>query len=1355
MYTRSVKLVLVLLLVVCLGGALPLWSQSSSTGTVAGGVTDQSNAVVPAAAVTLTDTSTNTARSTTTNKDGRYVFVDVTPGIYDISVAKSGFATTKTAKQEVKVGESLTINLALQVGGANVVVEVSATGTELQTMNATVGNTVTAIAIDNLPSIGRDVSTFVTLQPGVGTDGSVAGAYQDQNYFSLDGGDNTNDLDGSGSVYTPNIGVGDPTGGVAGQYFGVSGASGVMPTPQDSVEEFKVNTANQTADFNSSAGAEIKVVTKRGTSAYHGTGYEYYKDNNWSQNTWQNTYNDIARPSFHYSRFGGAVGGPLIPTNLVDTKTFFFFNYEGFRFPNSETISRNVPSAALLAGNITDPVTGTVTSLASIDPLGVGLNPLVSQVWNTWEPKSNTANFACLGGQSLCDGVNEQGFSGNLSLPTTSKIAVIRVDHDFSAKEHVMASWRYYNLKAASDDQVDIGGYFAGDTIGVPASLSSDPIQDWYGVIGLTSNITTNTTNDLHYSWLRNWWAWARQGGPAQTCPDCAGMGGALEIMSGEAAGQAQDLAPYNVNNQQIRTRFWDGHDSMLRDDISILKGNHLFGVGGIYQHNFNWHQRNDGGGYINAYPVYSLGNGSAGSGLATDLPICTATTDIPNCGALTAAALGIVSVANQAFTRSGTNLTLNAPLTPAYDQSTIPYYNVYFSDTWHMKPSFSLTYGLGWALEMPPTEKNGKQVVMVDQANQPIEVTSYLATRARMAEAGQVYNPEIGFALTGNTGSGNKYPYNPFYGEFSPRVAAAWNPHFDNDSMAGKIFGHEDTVVRGGYGRSYGRLNGVTQVLIPLLGLGLIQQQQCTGNLAAGTTNGNTGSCGAPGTASTAFRVGSPTTNPNLSGLIAPIQLPTPTLPQPDYPGFNNDSTAAASTLDPNFRPSAIDSFDLTLQRQVSRRISLEVGYIGRRITNEFQPMALNTVPYMMTLGGQQFKQAYANTVLQYCGGTAGLAAGGCAANAAAVTPQPFFETALAGTGYCTGFTSCTAAVVANEGATGTTNLNNAQVFGLWSDLDAGVGCPGGACTPTNGGTGAFAFPRSMMNTPIPASVSPIYGAGINGQASSGVQIDASTGHANYNGAFFSLKMADWKGFTMQSNFTLSKALGTGTLYQAVSAYAPLDSFDLDEEYGRQAFDRKVSYNAFFIYQPPFFKGQSGPMGRVLGGWTLASVFTAGSGTPVEEGTSYCCGQEFGGADDINFGTDVNAVPVSPGTEQKYHANYNQPSSGLPVNGFKTGVADINNWRNPILGLDNRDCGAGCVSGQNFWNMDFSIKKNVLVAEGVSVELQGVFTNVFGHNQWFDGEPCLCNPTAWGALPGQTNPTGPRNVEVGLRFKF
>ena len=94
------------------------------------------------------------------------------------------------------------------------------------------------------------------------------------------------------------------------------------------------------------------------------------------------------------------------------------------------------------------------------------------------------------------------------------------------------------------------------------------------------------------------------------------------------------------------------------------------------------------------------------------------------------AATLGIVSIAQQAFTRTGSNLTLNPPLTPAFDQATIPYYNVYFSDTWHMKPTFTLTYGMGWTLEMPPVEKDGKQIELVDQANQLVDTVGYLHSR-------------------------------------------------------------------------------------------------------------------------------------------------------------------------------------------------------------------------------------------------------------------------------------------------------------------------------------------------------------------------------------------------------------------------------------------------------------------------------------------------------------------------------------------------------------------------------------------------------------------------------------------------
>src|SRR5579862_3208677 len=809
--------------VLLLSSVAPVMAQSTSTGTVVGNVTDPSGAVVSGATVTLTNTSTKTARTQPTNQAGRYIFVDVDPGTYDLTISKQGFSTSKT-QATVNVGNATTVNMALQVGGSNVVVEVTAAGTELQTMNATVGNTVSSLELDSLPSLGRDTSTFITLQPGVSPDGSVAGAVVDQSYFSLDGGNNTNDMDGSMSVYTASY-AGDPTGGISNQSNGVAaGATGVMPTPQDSVEEFKVNTAGQTADFNSSAGAEVKVVTKRGTNAIHGTAYEYYRDNNWSGNTWDNSFNKVGLPTFHYSRFGFAAGGPIIPKDILGGRTYLFGNFEGFRYPNSQTINRNVPSPALIAGNLTDPTTGAVTSLLSIDPNHIGINPVVQQMWQKYEPHSN-ANCVL----SLCDGVNILGYSANVSLPQKSNFAVGRLDHDFSDKWHFMTSYRYYNLSHATTDQVDIGGFFPGDKLGTPSSQSSDPQQAWYLVAGLTTNITTNTTNDIHYSFLRNWWSWSRAG----DTPQLPGLGGALEVMAGESS--TQGLAPFNVNTQNTRTRFWDGHDQMIRDDLSMLKGNHLFQVGGTYQHNFNWHQRSDNGGGINFQPVYQMGLGGAGSGLSSDLSFC-ATSNIANCGALTAAALGIVSISQIAYTRSGANLALNPPLTPASDQVTIPYYNVYFSDTWHMKPSFTLTYGLGWALEMPPVEAQGKQVELVDQNDAPISAEDFLAARKRAALLGNVFNPQVGFALVGNTGGGLKYPYNPFYGEFSPRIAAAWNPHFDSSSMMGKVFGSQETVIRGGYGRVYGRLNGVDLVLVPLLGTGLIQPVQCLNNLAAGS---------------------------------------------------------------------------------------------------------------------------------------------------------------------------------------------------------------------------------------------------------------------------------------------------------------------------------------------------------------------------------------------------------------------------------------------------------------------------------------------------------------------------------------
>ncbi|HEX7959984.1 MAG TPA: carboxypeptidase-like regulatory domain-containing protein, partial [Terriglobales bacterium] len=818
---------------------------------------------MPAATITLVDKATGVNRSVTSNDKGAFVFVNVNPATYDIKITKQGFESALIRDQKVDVGKALTENVKLTIGAVTQEVTVETTGTELQTMNATVGNTVSSIALQSLPSLGRDVSTFATLQPGVSPDGSVAGTVVDQSSFQLDGGNNTNDMDGSMNVYTPSF-AGDPTGGAV---LG-GGPTGVMPTPADSVEEFKVNTANQTADFNSSSGAQVQVVTKRGTNTWHGSAYEYYLDNNWNANTWQNNFTKTPIPGYHYSRFGASVGGTLLP-KMLGGKTYFFANYQGFRWPNFTTFEMAVPTQNMRNGILT--FNGTQYNVADFDQVsaggrGIGLNPLIKQMWSKYEPLPNDPGCSL----ARCDGLNVQGFKGNLSIPQNDNIGVLRLDHDFGDKWHLMGSYRYYRLTRATNSQVDIGGFFPGDKLGVPASVSNRPQVPWYYVAGLTTNVTANVTNDIHYSFLRNWWAWTDK----EDVPQFAQLGGALEPF-GESPTSV--LAPYNVNTQQTRTRFWDGQDHMLRDDVTWLRGNHLLNFGGQYQHNFNWHQRTDNGGGINYMPVYQLGTTSGGGiDVSNFRPSGLSTSQAKNWDRDYAAMLGIVSISQIAFTRTGNNLQLNPPHTPAFDQSTIHFYNFYASDSWHMKPNFTLTYGLGWTYETPPVERNGKQVEFVDANNKPIDAIAYLNARKNAALQGQVYNPQVGFSLIGNTAGHPKYPYDPYYKEFSPRVAAAWNPNFSSDTWLGKIFGENKSVIRGGYGRIFGRLNGVDLVLVPLLGTGLIQPVQCKGASISGACLGSSGAN--PGNA---FRIG-------VDGNTAPLPTPSATLPQPDFPGIN-----------------------------------------------------------------------------------------------------------------------------------------------------------------------------------------------------------------------------------------------------------------------------------------------------------------------------------------------------------------------------------------------------------------------------------------------------------------------------------
>ena len=1375
MNIRGMKLALALLLVVCLGCVLPAWGQSIDSGTIVGTVSDATGAVVVGATVTLTDNATKTSRTTVTNDAGRYILPSVTPGKYDITFTKPGFSTTRATGEEVTVGRSLTVNISLQVGAATVEVEVTAVGTELQTMDATVGQTITGNDLDSLPGLGRDVSTFVTLQPGVAPDGSVAGANQDQNSFQLDGGNNSSDMDGTQNTYTASF-ASDPTGGLVGQVTGTSpggspgggGPTGVMPTPADSIEEFRVGTNNQTADFNSSAGAQVRLVTKRGTKSWHGTAYEYYLDNNWAANSFDNNFGGTPRPSYHYSRFGGSVGGPLPTGDILGGKTFIFANYEGFRWPNSATTTRATPSADMRLGLLTDLASGTTYNLnpyavtasdgtvygpnancdaftgGVCDPQGIGISQTVQTMWQAM-PQGNKGT-KCLG-LSRCDGVNVLAFQANYPVRWRDDFGVFRLDHDFGAKWHYYSTYRYYHQQRQTSNQIDITG-------GTPKSTAARPSVPWYATASLSTNISNNLTNDFHYSFLRNYWRRESLADPVQV----PGLGGALEP---EGESSTNVLAPLNLDTQNVRTRFWDGMDHMFRDDVSWIKGTHFFTFGGLYQRNWNYHQRTDNGGGVNYQPVYRLGDGIGnlnGMDMSGFAPAGVSSKWIRDYGII----LGVPGVTQIAYIRSGKDLNLQEPVgkVAASDKSTIPFYNLYFSDAWRMKPSFTLSYGLGWTLEMPPKEAQGKQVAFVDASNKIIDTQQFLNARASAALGGQVYNPAVGFNLIGNV-AGHPDIYNPYYKSFSPRIAAAWNPRFDEGVLA-SLFGRNETVIRGGYSILYGRLNGVDLVLVPLLGTGLIQAVQCLSPLKDGTCAGSTLSIPA-----NSFRICPTSQNANCGGLVAPLPAGSATLPQPDYPGINAIAAGAGEGIDPNFRPSMNQQFDLTIQRQINRQMSIEVGYIGRHMTHEFQPVQVNAVPYMMTLGGQRFDKAYGQMVMQYCGGNAGLAGGGCGVggvpNVAAVTAQPFFEAALNPT-YCTTAVhgivpaNCTQAVALNEGSTldpvtgkpfGTGNIPSASVWNLWSDLDSGV----------------FNFPRSMMNTPLPGEF------GGSGQLTSGVGMNTSFGYGNYHALFVSYKLSTWHGLSMQSNFTWSKALGTGSQVQATSQYSINDPFDYSRSYGYQPWDRKFMFNVWFTYTPQVFQGQHGLAGHLLGGWTFAPILDMGSGLPMGvygaqwASSAYTGGQAFGGMDGGNISDYENAVNICGGSlSTSRHNNFSQGSQDFggnaPANLFQDPGAVYNCFREPILGIDNgHNGGIGNYRGMPFWNVDMNIRKNVRITERIGAEFGAVFTNVFNHNQLADpGQTYLTQPADFGALEtsgAALQVNNSRKIEVDFRLKF
>jgi outer membrane receptor protein involved in Fe transport len=295
----------------------------TETGQISGTISDPSGAVVPNTEVTVTNVGTGATRSATSSNSGQYVFTNLQPGAYEVTINAQGFQPFKR-KVDVTVGSRNTVDTSLALAGGATTVEVVAEGgATVDTTDQTLGQTVNNVQITQLPTLTRDPYDLVSIAGNVQEDQSQRGAgfaINGQRSAStnilLDGGENVDQFDAT-----------------VGQNV-----------PLDSVQEFKVLTSNFTAEYGRATGGVVNVATRSGTNDFHGTAYEFNRISEFSSNTAENNASGIPKSRFVRNQFGYSVGGPIIKNKL-----FFFNSTEWTRVRSSLTDQAWVPSPEFLA----------------------------------------------------------------------------------------------------------------------------------------------------------------------------------------------------------------------------------------------------------------------------------------------------------------------------------------------------------------------------------------------------------------------------------------------------------------------------------------------------------------------------------------------------------------------------------------------------------------------------------------------------------------------------------------------------------------------------------------------------------------------------------------------------------------------------------------------------------------------------------------------------------------------------------------------------------------------------------------------------------------------------------------------
>jgi len=733
---------------------LLLWCASAVlaqdiTGSIAGSVVDASGAGVPGAKVTITSLDRNqVVRTANTDGAGNYSAPLLPVGKYSVSVEAKGFKKATQTDITLNVNDKLTANLKLEVGDVQQEVTVQAAPIAVELQSPVQSTLVNGTQIRELALVTRNYEQLVALMPG------VSSSAVDQLY----------------------VGVSAPAGTAATIPYAINGARNsasswtvdgadnvdrganltLLNTPSvDAIEEFKVQRSGYSAEFGRAGGGMISVITKSGTSEFHGDAYEFVRNNAFAANNFLNNANRLnlgsdgkARvPALHYNNFGWTLGGPVwIPRvyGKDKNKTFFFFSQEFRRVITYSSPVGTVPTSAEVAGNFPHPVCASYTGstcnqvtqqIANINPVA---QEYIKDIFSKVPLPSGTNTLASLFR-------NTYNFEQEL----------VRVDHSFNEKHRVFVRFLRDDIPT-----IEPGGLFTGALIpGVGTTSTNAPAHNW--VAHVVSAFSPTWLNEAGFDYSYG-----------------AILSDPIGLMAATNSADIKVPLPFAVTLNEVPNVTFTGGSSLATfgqyrdynrnyaffDNLTKIHGSHTFKFGFTY----NYYQKTENNGTANA----------------STFNITSATSLLPPGGA---------TLYEQAFANflTGNVATFTQASEDVTPDMRAQQWELYAQDDWRVKPNLTLNVGVRYSMFRQPIDNNNQLTTFDPSLYNP-------AKAPQLTSAGLLANIDALSYLNGISINGKTSPYGSKVARensnnWAPRIGFAWDP-----------FNTGKTSIRGGYGISY-----------------------------------------------------------------------------------------------------------------------------------------------------------------------------------------------------------------------------------------------------------------------------------------------------------------------------------------------------------------------------------------------------------------------------------------------------------------------------------------------------------------------------------------------------------------------